>query len=169
MKVSIKEITLFGLLGTVMFVSKIIMDALPNIHLIGVFIVAITVVFRVKALYPVYIFVFLTGLMNGFGTWWVSYLYVWTVLWGAVMLIPRFENKRLYMAALMAACSLHGFLYGILCSPVQAFFYGYDFKATVAWIIAGLPFDAIHGVSNLICGCLIMPMIKVLKKAKEQL
>jgi len=36
------------------------------------------------------------------------------------------------------------------------------FKATIAWIIAGLPWDAIHGVSNLVCGLLIMPIVKIL-------
>lgn len=169
MKVNIKEITLFGLLGAVMYISKIVMDVLPNIHLIGVFIVAITVVYRAKALYPIYTFVFLTGLLNGFGVWWVPYLYIWAILWGTVMLIPRFKNKWLYTAVLMAACSLHGFLYGTLYAPVQALFFGLDFNGMIAWIIAGLPLDAIHGVSNLICGCLIMPMVKILKMAKNNI
>ena len=65
------------------------MDMLPNIHLIGVFIVAMTVVYRRKALYPIYIFVFITGLFNGFNTWWTAYLYTWTVLWGMTMLLPK--------------------------------------------------------------------------------
>ena len=167
MKVSIREITLFGLLGAVMYISKIVMDALPNIHLIGVLIVAITVVFRAKALYTIYTFVFLTGLLNGFGVWWVPYLYIWTVLWGAVMLLPRFKKKAVEVVALAVVCSLHGFLYGTLYAPVQALFYGLDFKATIAWIVAGFPFDAIHGISNLLCGTLIIPITKILEKAKN--
>ena len=63
-----------------MYASKMLMEVLPNIHLLGVFTIAFTVVYRKKALYPLYIFVFLTGLINGFGTWWIMYLYLWPML-----------------------------------------------------------------------------------------
>lgn len=44
-----------------MFTSKLLMEGLPNIHLIGMFTALLTVVYRKRALYPIYIFVFLTG------------------------------------------------------------------------------------------------------------
>ena len=44
MKLTIKEIAIFGMLGAVMYASKIIMELVPNVHLIGVFTVAFTVV-----------------------------------------------------------------------------------------------------------------------------
>ena len=84
MKLNVKEIAIFGMLGALMYASKILMEAFPNIHIVGVLIVAITVVYRQKALYPIYIYVFLTGIFAGFNTWWVPYLYIWTVLWGFV-------------------------------------------------------------------------------------
>ena len=74
------------MLGALMFVSDIAMEALPNIHLIGVLIVASTVVYRFKALWSIYIYVIVYGVVTGFGVWWVPYLYVWTVLWAVVML-----------------------------------------------------------------------------------
>ena len=40
------------MLGAVMYASKVIMEIAPNIHLLGTFIVAFTVVYRRKALYP---------------------------------------------------------------------------------------------------------------------
>ena len=80
---------LFAALGTLMFVSKLIMEVLPNIHLLGMFTMAYTVVFRKKALIPIYVNVMLTGIYLGFSPWWVPYLYVWTVLWGITMLIPK--------------------------------------------------------------------------------
>ena len=40
------------MLGAVMYASKIIMEFAPNIHLLGVFTIAITIVYRKKALYP---------------------------------------------------------------------------------------------------------------------
>lgn len=164
MKLNIKEVTLFALFGTLMYVSKVVTEFLPNIHIIGVLIVALTVVYRYKALYPIYLFVFLTGIFNGFQPWWIPYLYIWTVLWAVVMLLPKKMPKKLQPIIFMVLCALHGFLFGTLYAPVQALLFGLDFKGMITWIIAGLPFDFVHGVSNLLCGILIVPIIKLLKK-----
>ena len=63
MKLTIRELTVFSMLGAVTYASKVLMEALPNIHLVGVFIIAFTLVYRRKALYPIYVYVFLTGLL----------------------------------------------------------------------------------------------------------
>ena len=168
MKLKLKEAVIFGMLGAVMYASKLIMEVLPNIHLIGVFIVAITVVYRKKALYPIYIFVFLTGLLGGFNMWWIPYLYIWTVLWGATMLLPKTLPPKAAPIIYAIVCSLHGFLYGTIYAPAQALMFGLDFKGMVAWIVAGLPYDLIHGVSNFISGLiLIIPIISILKIAEK--
>ena len=60
-------------------------------------------------------------------------------------------------------CSLHGFLYGVLYAPAQAFFWDLDWNGTLAWIAAGAPFDVIHGVSNLLVGTLILPFSRLLQ------
>ena len=167
-KVNIKEIAIFGMLGALMYASKVIMDALPNIHLIGVFIVAITVVYRKKALYPLYIFVFLTGLLNGFGTWWVPYLYIWTVLWCAVMLLPKKLEGKKASIVYAVACSLHGFLYGVLYAPFQAIVHNLNFEGTLTWIATGLAFDITHGISNFVCTLILsLPLIRLLKTAEK--
>jgi energy-coupling factor transport system substrate-specific component len=169
MKLKIKEIALFGMLGALMFSSKLLTEILPNIHLLGMFTVAFTVVFRKKALYPIYTFVLISGVFYGFAMWWIPYLYIWTVLWGGVMLIPKKLLQKIKPIVYAVVCSLHGFLYGVLYAPAQALFFGLDFKGTIAWIIAGFPFDIIHGISNLLCGVLIVPIIKVLSKTKNGL
>lgn len=163
LKTNIKDAIILSLMAALMFVSKIVMEFLPNVHLIGVFIVAITVVYRYKALYAIYTFVFLTGLVYGFQLWWIPYLYIWTVLWTMVMLLPKNMPKKIAPIIYMVVCSLHGFLYGTLYAPLQAIMFGLDFKGMVAWIIAGIPWDVTHGISNLVCGSLIMPIILVLR------
>ena len=85
-RVNPKEIAVFGMLGALMYASKMLMEVLPNVHLIGVFVIATTVVYRKKALYPIYVFVLLTGLLGGFAMWWIPYLYIWGVLWAVTML-----------------------------------------------------------------------------------
>ena len=167
MKLNIKEATIFGMLGAVMYASKVLMEFLPNVHLLGVLTVAITIVYRKKALYPIYVYVFLNGLLSGFNMWWIPYLYIWTILWGAVMLLPKNMPDKIKPVVYAVVCSLHGFLYGTLYAPAQAIMFGLDFRGMVAWIIAGLPYDAIHGVSNLLCGVLIMPIVSVLKIAEK--
>lgn len=167
MKLTVREMAVFSMLGAVMYVSKLIMEAAPNIHLLGVFIVAFTVVYRWKALYPIYIYVLLNGIFCGFATWWVPYLYIWTVLWGFVMLLPRKMPKKLRPFVYMAVCAAHGFLFGILYAPAQALFFGLSFKGMIAWICAGLSMDCIHGISNFFCGILITPIIAALQTAER--
>ncbi len=170
MKPTTRELVVFAMLGSVMYASKLIMEFAPNIHLIGVFTIAFTVVYRKKALYPLYIYVLMTGILNGFATWWIPYLYLWTVLWGAVMLLPANmpgKLKKLQPLVYMLVCAAHGFLYGTLYTPAQALLYGLSFQKMIAWIIAGLPFDCIHGISNFFCGILIVPIISTLRLAER--
>lgn len=166
-KITIFEMTVFSMLGALMYASKVLMEVLPNVHLIGVFIVAETIVYRRKALYPLYVFVFLTGLFNGFATWWIPYLYIWTILWGMAMLIPKNMTGKSLMVISAVICSLHGLLFGTLYAPAQALLFHLDFKGMIAWIVAGLPYDTIHGVSNLVCGLLIVPIAKILKQSEK--
>ena len=167
MKLTVREIAVFGLLGALMCASDLAMEALPNIHLIGVFIIATTVVYRAKALWPLYVYVLLIGLISGIGLWWIPYLYVWTVLWGVTMLLPKRMPKWLAPIVYMAVCALHGLLFGVLYAPSQALLFGFTFKQTLAWIAAGFPFDVIHAVGNTVSGLLIGPLIALLRKTKE--
>lgn len=167
MKLKIYEIALYGMLGALMFGSKIIMDLLPNIHLIAVLIITFTLTFGIKALYPTYIFVFITGLFSGFATWWIPYLYIWLVPLLLTLAVKNHLPKNPLASALILQfiCFFSGISYGTFYAPSQAILYGMNFDATISWIIAGLPFDLIHGISNFVCGALILPLVAILKKA----
>ena len=160
----VRNICVFAMLGTLMFCSKIIMELLPNIHLLGMFTMVYTIVYRKKALIPIYIFVFITALYAGFSPWCIPYLYIWAVLWGATMLIPKNLSPKLLCVIYPIVCCLHGFLYGTLYAPAQALLFRLNFEQTVAWIISGLPFDAIHGISNLFTGMLVLPLSNLIRK-----
>lgn len=167
-KLSVRDIALFAMLGALMFVSKKVMEFLPNIHLVAVLIVAITVVYRARALYPLYLYVLLDGVGAGFGTWWVPYLYIWTVLWAVTMLLPRRMSPAVAAVVYATVCGMHGLLFGVLYAPAQALFFGLSFNATLTWIAAGFPFDAIHGVSNFIGGALlILPLVKAMRRVQQ--
>ena len=167
MKLKIREVTVFGMMGALMYASKMLMEIAPNVHLLGVFTIAFTVVYRKKALYPIYIYVFLNGMFSGFATWWIPYLYLWTILWAVTMLLPKQMPKKVQSIVYMAVNASHGFLYGVMYAPAQALIYGLSFEGMLAWIAAGFPFDITHGISNFFCGLLIVPIVHILRRLEN--
>ena len=167
MKLTVREISVFGMLGAVMLASKWVLDAFPNMHLLGMFTIAFTLVYRKKALYPIYTYVLLLGMFSGFANWWIPHLYLWTVLWGATMLLPRNLSPKAAPIVYMMLNASHGFLYGVLYAPTQALLFGLDMQGMIAWIIAGLPFDFIHGVSNFGFGALVIPVARAIRLAQR--
>ncbi len=169
MKLKIQEIAVFSMLGALMFASKVLMEAIPNVHLLGCMTMAITLVYRVKALFPIYIYVFANGLYAGFNVWWIPYLYIWTVLWGMTMLLPKNMPKKIALPVYMVVCALHGFLFGVIYAPAQALLFGYDLQMTLAWIASGFPFDVVHGISNFCMGILIIPIASAIRVADRRI
>lgn len=156
------------MLAAIMLISKLLLEAIPNFHLLAVFTVAMTAVYRQKALYPIYLYVFLQGIVGGFALWWIPHLYLWAVLWAVVMLLPKNMKPITQTAVYTAVCALHGLFYGTLYAPSQALLFGLDFKGMITWIIAGFPFDLVHAAHNLILGgVLIMPIIMVLRGTEK--
>lgn len=158
------EMVLFAMLGALMFCSKIIMEAFPNIHLLGMLVMLYTVVFRFKALIPLYLYVIIQGIYAGFAPWWVPYIYVWTVLWGLTMLLPKKMPRGAAAIVYPIVCAIHGFAFGIIYAPGQALIYDFNFEQTLAWIASGFYFDVIHGISNIFAGMLILPLSELLKR-----
>lgn len=162
------RLVLYAMLGAMMYASKWVLQALPNIHLIGFFIMAFTAVYRAQALIPIYVFVFLCGIFDGFGAWWVPYLYIWTILWGITMLIPPkiIGSKWGYFVCPLVN-GLFGLLFGVLYAPGQALIYGFNFEQTLAWIGTGLIFDVYHCVGNFAAGFLVPPFVLLMLKLEK--
>lgn len=155
------------MLGALMYCSKLLMEWAPNIHFLAMFLITFTVVYRKKALIPLYVFVFLLGLSNGFGIWWIPYLYIWLPLFFAVLALPRRMPNRVAVPVYMLLGAAHGILFGALYAPAQALFFGLDLKATVAWVIAGLPFDITHAIGNFASCTLTLPLIRLLRRLER--
>lgn len=178
-RLDLRHIILFAMFGAMMLAGKLVFEGIRNVHMVGMLIVTFTVVYRKYALFPIYVFVFLAGLYYGFQQWWLSYLYIWTVLWGMTMLLPQHTPKALQgrlsrrtvqlLQALMycAVCGLHGLLFGTLYAPLWAAIAHLSPKGTLAWIVAGLPSDLIHCLGNLAMGTMIYPLAKLLSKLER--
>ena len=167
-KTSLRQLIVFSMFGALMFISKLIMEFAPNIHLLGVFTMVLTVSYRKKALIPIYIYVALNGIYAGFNMWWVPYLYVWTVLWSITMLVPKRLSKRIKAIVYPVICAIHGFSFGILYSPAQALMMGMNFDQMLVWVASGATFDIIHGVSNFFVGFLILPLSELVIKLESK-
>ena len=158
-----------ALFGALLFISQIIAASLPNIELVSLFIIVWTRVYRYGALPGIGVFILLEGLCYGFGIWWVSYLYIWFILWGMVMLVPPMKKAR-PLAAALGWASLSG-VYGLAFGSLTAIpwlFRGGP-AAAIAYILSGIPFDITHGVANFVLAFLLaVPLIRLLSKLKSQ-
>ena len=169
-RLDLRHVIIFAMLGTLMFTSKQVMEVMPNVHMLGMLTMAYTLVYRRYALIPIYIFIFLEGLLAGFGLWWYPYLYLWAVLWGATMLLPRRMPVELQIPVYMAVCGLHGLCYGTLYAPYQCYvFLGGDWSKAVKWVALGFPWDVIHALGNLAMGTLIVPVAELLRKLESRI
>ena len=157
----------FAIFGAMMFALKIAMAAIPNIHPLGMFIMLLTVVYRWRALIPIYLYVLLDGIYGGFGVWWIPYLYIWAILWGITMLLPKKMPTAVAAVVYPTVCGLFGIAFGSLYAPVQALIFNYTLEQTLAWIIAGLSFDVLHAVGNAALGCLVLPLSRVLERLEK--
>lgn len=164
----LEEMALFALFGALMYLSAQI-DIIPNVHPLALFIVAFTVVYRVKALIPLYLYVFLEGWMGGFNSWWYPYLYIWTVLWLLAMLIPRKTPEVLAGVLLTVVATLHGAAFGLLYMPFQCYvFCDGNWELAWLWTLNGLPFDLMHAVGDFTASLLAIPLIRLLCRLQKK-
>ena len=166
---TVREMAVFAMLGAMMYASKLLLEWAPNIHLLALFIIVFTVVYRAKALISIYIFVLLSGVLGGISVWWVPYLYIWTILWGAVMLLPRRMSPRIAAPVYVVLGTLHGLLFGVFCAPSQALFWNLNFAGTLAWIAQGFYFDILHGIGNFAACTLALPLIRLIQNIEKRL
>lgn len=154
---------LLALIGAMMMVTQVALSALPNIHLVAVFVILAALLFGWKSLLSVYIFVLLEGLIYGFSMWFVNYLYVWAIL-AVVAIIFRNTRSKIFWAVISG---IFGLMFGTLCAIPYLFIGGWS--AAFSYWISGIPFDLTHCISNaVITFVLLEPMYKLCKKLLKQ-
>ena len=80
LKVSVREMVLFGILGAMTFAAKYVMSFLPNIEPSSLMVMLFAVVFGKKWVYPTYLYVAMEILFYGINLWSINYLYIWAIL-----------------------------------------------------------------------------------------
>jgi energy-coupling factor transport system substrate-specific component len=153
-KLTIREVVLFGVLGALMFALQVVMSPLPNIEPVSLLVMLFAVVFGWKSLYAVYVFVAMEILFYGFNLWNVYYLYIWTILAVAAILMRKMEH--LLNWALLSA--VFGLLFGALCGIVDVFIGGFAY-AIAKWT-SGIVFDITHCVGNFVMAMLLFAPLR---------
>ena len=100
-KFSVKELCQLAILGAIIFAGKFICASLPNIHPVCLLIIAVSLVYRIKALYAVAVYVALEILVYGFGIWNIAYLYIWPLLSLMVLLFSDSDSSWIWAEVLL--------------------------------------------------------------------
>ena len=159
LKLNVREMVLFAILGAMTFAAKYVMSFLPNIEPASLMVMLFAVVFGKKWVYPTYLYVAMEILFYGINLWSINYLYIWAVL-ALVSLLLKDMQQPLGWAMVSG---VFGLLFGVLCGIVDVFIGGFSYAVT-KWI-SGIPFDIAHCVGNFF---IALVMFKPLRKLLEQ-
>jgi len=149
--VTIKDITLIGMMVAIIELCKVAMGFLPNIELTSFWIIMFTLFFGRKMMLVVPVFLLIEGAMYGFGMWWISYLYVWPLL-SLVTWWCRRQQSVWFWSILSGA---FGLFFGFLCAFTTVAMGSVDgirngLYAGFVWWVAGIPWDIAHCAGNFV-------------------
>lgn len=146
---SLSELALFGILGALCFMGKLVMAGLPNVEPVSLFVMLFAATFGWKALYPIYTYVLLELAVYPPQVWSINYLYIWLILAAASVALR--ECRAPLAWALLSGT--FGLLFGALCTPVYVFVGGWAYA--LSWWISGIPFDLIHAAGNFVIALIL--------------
>ena len=159
----VRKITRIALLSAILYVSKVALEFLPNVELVSLLTVLYTLVFGKEAFLIVTVFILFELIQWGFGTWWVSYLYVWPLLVLITLLLKKIIKEEFLIWSVVSG--LFGLIFGSLFAIV---YLPVDPAYALAYWISGLPWDVWHGVCNFVLMLVIgKPLYLLLKKIKN--
>lgn len=158
----LRDVCLMAMMGVVLVVSKEALAFLPNVELVSLLTILFTLVFRKRVIGALGVFLLLEGLLYGFGSWWVMYLYIWPLL---ALLTWLFRwMKRGWQWAVFSG--LFGLAFGTLCALVYLPVGG--FPMMLAWIAGGLYFDFLHAGGNFLLALLLYHPLRLALERLER-
>ena len=167
-RISLHEMTLFGLFAALLFMVDITLELFMNVEMVSTLIMAFTLVYRKKALIPVLLYDTLYILIYGITIINLVYFYIWPILWGITMLLPKSLPRKWQGVVYPVVCGLYGLSFGALYTPGWALSAGLRLESAVTWWAYGLPADMIHAAGNVVFGLLIAPIAALLHKLESR-
>jgi energy-coupling factor transport system substrate-specific component len=158
-KLTVRQITLFAMLGALTFALKWAMSFLPNIEPVTLMVLIFGAVFGWKAVFPVYTYVAAEFLFYGIGQWNLYYLYIWLIPLAMGVFLRKMESPLGW--AIGAA--FFGLAFGALCAPVNVIMGGWGYG--LSWWVNGIYFDLLHCAGNFVMALLLfVPLRKLVEK-----
>lgn len=162
-----RDIALLSLMVAIIEVCKLALSGIANVELTSFLLIMFTLYFGKKTFWVIPAFVAIEILIFGFELMWVlAYCYVWLILYLLVLSLSKFKD-----AFTMAVLSgLYGLAFGFFCSfpylfVTSAFNPTAGLKSAIAYWIAGIPFDVVHGVANFVIMLILYrPVSRVLER-----
>lgn len=152
------HIVTMGVLSAILLAGQLGMSFLPNIEPVSTLIILYTIIYRKQVFPIIYTFVLLEGIIFGFGIWWGSYLYIWSILALIVLAFQKIDS-----AVLWAVISgVFGLLFGALCAIPYLISGGPG--AAFAYWSAGIPYDILHCCGNFVLTLILYnPLLRLLR------
>lgn len=163
---STRDIALIGMMVAVIESSKMALAFLPNIELTTFWIIMFTHLFGNKIFWVIGVFTMIETVIYPPGLWIVMYLFTWPLLVFIVKVSLKVDSI-LYWSALSG---IFGLMFGFWCSISYLIIntiginLSSGITAAIAWWIAGIPWDIVHGVSNFILMLILYTPIRHLMK-----
>ena len=155
-------------MGAVLVSVDFALDFLPSIELVTSLIIAFSVVYRWKAIFPTVIYVVVLHMfIYGFTFWMVAFLFIYPLFCVITVLISKHISIEKGQIVYPLLSALFGLSFGTLCMPAQAIAFSLNWEQSLAWIVAGLAFDIAHMWGNFITGLLIVPIILELRRISK--
>lgn len=156
-KQNARELAILGLFTAILFLGQVFLAVLPNIEVVSLLIILYTLTCGRKVFLVIYAFVLLEGFCYGFGMWWFSYLYIWSIL----ALLAHIFRKNSSVPFWSILSGFFGLAFGALCAlPYLA---AGGIGAAIAYWTSGLLFDVTHCVGNfIVCLVLFRPLRSLL-------
>ena len=156
---SVTDIATIGVMAALLEVIKVALQSIPNVELVTLLIIVFTLYLGPKSLIAVWGFVGMECAVYGLGLWTIMYIYVWPIL----VLLTCLLRKHKSQWPFVVLASMFGLFFGALCSIPYFFMGGY--ATALAWWVAGIPYDILHGVANFITAAVLFtPLTKALNR-----
>lgn len=153
------HIATMGALSAILLVGQLGMSFLPNIEPVSTLIILYTLVYKKQVFPIIYAFVLLEGIIFGFGIWWVSYLYIWSILALLVLALQKMDSAVRW--AVVSAS--FGLAFGAL-TAIPYLISGGLYAAFTYWT-NGIPFDILHCIGNFVLTlALYKPLLHLLQR-----
>ena len=119
MKIKIKELVLFSIFASIMFLGQYFFQFIPNVEVVSLFIIVLSIVYERKVLYSITLFIMLMGITYGFGLWILGYIIIWPLLSLITVLLKEYLIGNYLRLSLYSGG--FGFLFGFFYASIYFF------------------------------------------------